>query len=90
MGWKPGQGIGPRLTYEQLRKRSELDGMPLPAVDSEEAKKHTYAPRDTRLPDIKRKDDFYGLGYIPAAGLRDSRKKESNGPKISGTFAMGE
>ncbi|KAG8833154.1 hypothetical protein FRC17_011225 [Serendipita sp. 399] len=65
MGWKPGQGIGPRLTYEQLKRRCEQDGTPLPAVDDAEATKHTYAPRDIKLPPTIRKDDFHGLGYVP-------------------------
>jgi hypothetical protein len=84
MGWKPGQGIGPRLTYDQLLKRHEVDGTPLPSMEHEEARKHTYAPRDTAVPVLKRKDDFGGLGYVPLAGLRTT--KEVEGPKLSGEF----
>jgi G patch domain-containing protein 1 len=84
MGWKPGQGIGPRLTYDQFLKRHEVDGTPLPSMEHEEARKHTYAPRDTAVPILKRKDDFGGLGYVPLAGLRAA--KEVEGPKLSGEF----
>lgn len=90
MGWKPGQGIGPRLTYEQLKRRSEQDGTPLPAVDDAEAVKHTYAPRDTKLLTVVRKDDFHGLGYTPAGSLRASQTAStSSGPRISAGFGLG-
>lgn len=88
MGWRPGQGIGPRLTYEQLKRRSEQDGTPLPAVEDAEdaeAMKHTYAPRDTRMLSVSRKDDFHGLGYTPVMGLRSSGKQATDvsGPRLS-------
>ena len=85
MGWKPGQGIGPRLTYEQLKRRCDQDGTPLPAVDDAEATKHTYAPRDTKPLTVARKDNFHGLGYAPAGSLRTSQAAStSTGPRISG------
>lgn len=85
MGWKPGQGIGPRLTYDQLKRRNEMDGTPMPAVEDEEARRHTYAPRDTKVPVVQRKDDFHGLGYTSMPGLRSrSSQAEHAGPKISG------
>jgi len=85
MGWRPGQGIGPRLTYEQSKRRSEQDGTPLPAVEDAEAMKHTYAPRDTKMLSVSRKDDFHGLGYTPVMGLRSSSKQATDvsGPRLS-------
>ncbi|KIM22837.1 hypothetical protein M408DRAFT_28381 [Serendipita vermifera MAFF 305830] len=91
MGWRPGQGIGPRLTYEQMKKRSEQDGNPLPPVEDAEAKKHTYAPRDTKPLNVSRKDDFHGLGYQSVTGLRSSggASAEGPGPRISAGFGLG-
>ena len=85
MGWRPGQGIGPRLTYEQLKRRSEQEGTALPTVEDAEAMKHTYAPRDTKMLSVSRKDDFHGLGYTPVMGLRSSGKQATDvsGPRLS-------
>jgi G patch domain-containing protein 1 len=73
------------LTYEQLKRRSEQEGTPLPAVEDAEAIKHTYAPRDTKMLLVSRKDDFHGLGYTPAMGLRSSGKHATDvsGPRLS-------
>jgi G patch domain-containing protein 1 len=89
MGWRPGQGIGPRLTYEQLKRHSEQDGSPLPAVEDLEATKHTYAPRDTKMVSVSRKDDFHGLGYIPVTGLHsEKRATNTSGPRLSCTYFL--
>ncbi|PVG04697.1 DUF1604-domain-containing protein [Serendipita vermifera] len=85
MGWKPGQGVGPRLTYEQLKRRTELEGTTLPPTEDPEAKRHTYAPRDVKVIIASRKDDSHGLGYIPMTGLRpDARSSTGTSqPKLS-------
>lgn len=58
--------------------------------DDEEAKKHMYPPRDTRVHNFRRKDDSFGLGYVAGKGLaelvRDDPGIKGNlGPNISGT-----
>ncbi|KAG5637846.1 hypothetical protein H0H81_002983 [Sphagnurus paluster] len=97
MGWRLGQGIGPRVS---LRKRklqdmqlsfggrvsSELVNIP---DDDEEASKHTYAPRDTPVLLVERKDNSHGLGYNPGMGLHESlggktAAGNSTGPKLAG------
>ena len=62
--------------------------------DDEEASKHTYARRDTKVLLIERKDNSHGLGYDPGMGLNQSLGvKESEGnskdPRISGAFRFG-
>lgn len=99
MGWRLGQGIGPRVSLRQRRlqdmqaasgfsKHVELSDMP---EDDEEAKKHKYAPRDTPVLIVERKDNFHGLGYRPGMGLNESVgvKGESTqtGTKISGMIS---
>lgn len=99
MGWRPGQGIGPRLTWRQ-RKIQELQASVgyLVAQDDlkldesnvdEEAKKHTYPRRDTPMLLVPRKENPHGIGYIPGMSLDDSlggsNNASSSGPQISGT-----
>ncbi|KAJ3717704.1 hypothetical protein C8R42DRAFT_697566 [Lentinula raphanica] len=99
MGWRVGQGIGPRVTLKQRRlqdlKASTSTGYHLPQTvpdiavdeDSEEANKHTYAPRDTPILAVERKDNSHGLGYQPGMSLNDSLGVKGSsgrtGPNIS-------
>lgn len=95
MGWKLGQGIGPRLTWRQRRKQDLQAGAnpnDLAPSDDEEANKHTYAPRDTAIPNIDRKDNWHGMGYKPGMGLHESmgtksasgRGSDVNAPNVAG------
>lgn len=88
MGWRLGQGIGPRITYKQLRAQ---EGRPIEEdeVVDEEANKHLYAPRDTKTIAFHKKENAFGLGYIPGQGLTDilhGRNGQSveSGPALSG------
>jgi G patch domain-containing protein 1 len=59
--------------------------------DAEEAKKHTYAPRDTPILLVDRKDNAHGLGYRAGMGLNDSLGVSKGteglkGPKLSCEF----
>lgn len=100
MGWRLGQGIGPRLTWRQ-RKLQDLQASTGPEIDvdmipdeDEEARKHTYAPRDTPILVAERKDNSHGLGYKPGMGLSDSigagNKEGPKGPNLSCTFHSGQ
>ena len=87
-----GQGIGPRLTYDQRRaqdptfdKGTEVD---------EEARKHLYPRRDTPLLIVSRKENSHGLGYTPGMGLSESLGQAGSssqgvkkGPRISGEYS---
>jgi len=91
MGWRPGQGVGPRITWKQLQQQNQRssnlssnDAAKAPAEDHEEANKHTYAPRDTQLPVFQRKTNSHGLGYTPGATLHESNEGARAGPSISG------
>jgi len=91
MGWRIGQGIGPRLTWRQ-RKLQDLQasfGQDDPSNDirdDEEANKHTYAPRDTPIMLVDRKNNSHGLGYSPGMSLDESlgvgTRKTASGPKL--------
>ncbi|KAG0694131.1 hypothetical protein DFH29DRAFT_961354 [Suillus ampliporus] len=95
MGWRIGQGIGPRITWRQREMAFGRDpDAPSEDVD-EEAKKHMYAPRDTPLIIVERKDNFHGMGYDPGLGLHASlgvtaeTSKQPGGPRLAGGFGLG-
>lgn len=74
LGWRTGQGIGPRVTLRKLRiQEGKLGriraGMEADDDDVEEASQHTYAPRDTKLLVYDSKDDKGGLGYQKGQGM---------------------
>lgn len=94
MGWRLGQGIGPRIS---LNRRKEQDAEAYDATsgtrltttklglsgDDEEATKHTYAPRDTPVLVVRRKDNTHGLGYVPGMSLNESING-AQGPNLAG------
>lgn len=94
MGWRPGQGVGPRVSYARLKQQdartsSTMRPASKPETVDEEAAKHTFAPRDTQIPSYQAKGDFFGLGYSRGPGLQavaagDSNKPGASGPNISG------
>lgn len=96
MGWRPGQGIGPRMK-KPLDDEEESD---------EEDNNITFAPRDTPIENFQAKRDTYGLGYdlvssVPEVAemkrLREiARQKEMSGTAVDaknrssfGTFSEG-
>lgn len=86
MGWRIGQGVGPRITYEQRRAQDRAaSGALADEAEDEEAKKHMYPRRDTPLLVVRRKDNSHGLGYSPGLGLNESlgREGEKQGPNLS-------
>ncbi|KAG8898506.1 hypothetical protein FRB99_007394, partial [Tulasnella sp. 403] len=103
MGWRPGQGVGPRISYAKLKQQdAQLSGalskptLPKkPDILDEEAVKHTFAPRDTNIPAYPTKDDNFGLGYRRGPGLvstvaaGQTTGRASSGPKISAGFGLG-
>lgn len=95
MGWKLGQGIGPRITLKQRRAQDIAVGIysvKRDLEDDEEANKHMYAPRDTPLLIVDRKDNSHGIGYTPGMGLNTTvgGNKDHNGPKLSGESLITE
>ncbi|CAG8983647.1 hypothetical protein HYALB_00004078 [Hymenoscyphus albidus] len=60
MGWKEGQGIGPKV-----RRKARLDGK----VDDGEM--HLFAPENTKMIGFVRKNDHKGLGFEGEAKLED-------------------
>ncbi|XP_066510222.1 G patch domain-containing protein 1-like [Hoplias malabaricus] len=73
MGWKDGQGIGPRLKRRQRKQDTDVKvyGCTLPPSGSEQSEDDeefapenvTFAPKDVIPVDFNPKDDLHGLGY---------------------------
>lgn len=94
MGWRPGQGIGPRVSWrtrkiqDLLAAGKSINGVDIDALDDdEEAKRHLYPPRDTLVPRLPMKTDTHGVGFKAGAGLTESLGKKhphTKGPKLSG------
>ncbi|KAG2212261.1 hypothetical protein INT47_001620 [Mucor saturninus] len=100
MGWRPGQGIGPRTKRSLDDEESDDDSIDM-----------TFAPRDTPIENFQAKRDTYGLGYdlsssVPQVAemkrLReitrqeemsgtaiDSKNRASFGVQGSGAFGLG-
>lgn len=101
MGWKLGQGVGPRISYRQrkLEDMRAATNKPLTLADvviteeEEEAAKHTYPRRDTPVLVYERKTNAHGLGYKSGLGLNDSlgrsKPQSETGPNISSGFGLG-
>ncbi|SRR6266702_3617422 len=93
MGWRPGQGVGPRVTWrarkiqDLLAAGKSIDGVDINALDDdEEAKRHMYPPRDTVVPRFSMKSDSYGIGYTAGPGLVESlgqKRPEVKGPRLA-------
>jgi G patch domain-containing protein 1 len=92
MGWRIGQGVGPRLTYRQKRLQDAAFGTAgdadMDVDEASEESRHTYAPRDTPLLLPSRKTDTHGLGYDSGTNLYQTTGKANSGaaqgPRISG------
>ena len=56
MGWRDGQGIGPKV-LRKARLDEDVNG------DSSEIAAHYFAPEDTNMITFSRKDDSKGLGF---------------------------
>jgi len=99
MGWRPGQGVGPRVSWrarkiqDLLAAGKSIDGVDIDALDAddedEEAKRHMYPPRDTLVPRVTMKTDVHGLGFRAGAGLMESlgeKRPQTGGPKLAGAW----
>ncbi|KAI9722258.1 MAG: hypothetical protein M1812_001730 [Candelaria pacifica] len=65
MGWKEGQGVGPKV-----RRQAQLGGDSQAEDDPKHV--HLFAPENSRMVTINRKTDRKGLGYEGEVGLSDS------------------
>ena len=78
MGWREGQGVGPRLTWEGRRSQARELGVKLPAEEDagEEERKHYFAPLDRPLMILggagPAADRGWGLGYKPGPNMEQA------------------
>lgn len=84
MGWKPGQGIGPRVTRKRRLQVAKQLGVTLGGDDDGEAEdteddKHLYAPVDRPLILFQARSGTAGLGYTKAPTLRSDLDRLATG-----------
>lgn len=96
MGWRPGQGIGPRVSARKRKiQEIKLSGgrAPLSAADMAiegEEEKHLFAPRDSKLMVFDQKSGKEGLGYVKGQGMQGLGKGnpvEKAATNLSGTYS---
>ncbi|KAL8293779.1 hypothetical protein RQP46_000480 [Phenoliferia psychrophenolica] len=85
MGWREGQGVGPRITFDQRKKQAMELGLKLAQEEDDdegegEASRHYYAPLDRPLATVLEvgiaTDRGWGLGYKAAPGIPSSSSTE--------------
>lgn len=65
MGWRPGQGIGPRIIKKNLEEMDNDND----EDEDEFLRDATFAPRDTPIENYQPKRDTYGLGFDLTASV---------------------
>jgi G patch domain-containing protein 1 len=74
MGWREGQGIGPRAK-RKVKKRAAEDGGHESDSDDPYAANFTFAPQNTSVFSVAPKNDVYGLGYDPHVGAPEFKRR---------------
>ncbi|KAI9236763.1 MAG: hypothetical protein BYD32DRAFT_417971 [Podila humilis] len=83
MGWKPGQGIGPRVTKKRKIPQDMTDD-----EDDDTPDNITFAPIDSAIVIFTNKSNVYGLGFDPYKNAPEfnTRQQAQPGSKyLSGT-----
>jgi G patch domain-containing protein 1 len=86
MGWKEGQGIGPKI-----RRSAHLGGIERAGEDSEAM--HLFAPENTHMISFTKKNDHKGLGYegeakLSSNGHASDTNKSEDEEEISSRSAL--
>lgn len=102
MGWRSGQGLGPRVSFQRRKELLAQSGKPSlegEVEEEEEAKKHLWPPPDTPMPAFSTKNDAKGLGWTGESGglglneaLRRAREENhhtTSESKRAGGFGLG-
>jgi G patch domain-containing protein 1 len=71
MGWREGQGVGPKV-----RRKARLDDVERPGNDADAT--HFFAPENTHMISFIRKNDHKGLGFDGETKLSSSHGAESD------------
>ncbi|KAI9887426.1 MAG: hypothetical protein M1823_000763 [Watsoniomyces obsoletus] len=64
MGWRDGQGVGPKI-----RRRARVEDDNGPAADDDGGEDHWFAPENTPMMTLSKKNDQKGLGYAGEARM---------------------
>jgi G patch domain-containing protein 1 len=75
MGWREGQGIGPRISWKARKRQAVQLGIALPpgdeSEDEAEREKHFWPPFDRSLVLFEQRHEREGVGYVRGKRLDD-------------------
>jgi G patch domain-containing protein 1 len=71
MGWKPGQGVGARISAAKRRKLTLAGSESENESDEELDANISFAPRDSAIIVFAQKRDTFGLGFDPYKNIPD-------------------
>jgi G patch domain-containing protein 1 len=71
MGWREGQGVGPKV-----RRKARLGNVEMPGDDSDAT--HLFAPENTHIISFVRKNDHKGLGFDGETRLSSNHRAGSD------------
>lgn len=74
MGWKEGQGVGPKIRGEADEGEKE--------EDAAEVKMYLLAPKNSALVIFNRKTDSRGIGYVGEGALRQQEGRQEEESKL--------
>ena len=98
MGWRPGQGLGPRVSFKRRNELLAMLGKPVPKdeMQDKEAQKHMWPPPDTPMPIFSTKQDAKGLGWTGNdhnvsldEALKRARAETESRPVVAGKMTGG-
>lgn len=94
MGWKPGQGIGPLVSYAQrehlytLLQSLHLAPPRASAPEHSEAARHKFPPPDTQLVQVADNRDKRGLGSATSSSALQDALQRFHGEKAQRAIGM--
>ncbi|RPA77972.1 DUF1604-domain-containing protein [Ascobolus immersus RN42] len=68
MGWKEGQGVGPKVKRKARTEDVDMEGR-------DEEKEYFFAPANTKVVTFSKKTDTRGLGYTGEPSLREAEEE---------------
>jgi G patch domain-containing protein 1 len=94
MGWRDGQGIGPRITWKARKRQAAALGINLgldESADDPEREKHLWPPIDRPLVLFEQRLENEGVGYVRGRRLDDlaSSEQRKPGPTTSRQLPIG-
>lgn len=83
MGWREGQGVGPRLSAQARSRMARELKLPQEDWSATAAPGQTFAPLDRPLVHFQHKENAYGLGFERGATLHQHQQQQPSSSSIT-------